>query len=347
MTLKSLVLKIVIVVGILILLYVVFLYGTLRTKSKDLTNISPYSDIIGTDQTTEQVCYIAKNYEHYVKENAFILKQTSDFDSEAGKAYELPIGSPIVIENAKAFTNGVSGSTSNMILGRVFIKELNKEVAFEYNWDSEKPYHLKNYEQYLRYPLTPWQKNPIPLKYSVEDGSSSSYEWPARTNKPVFNSILEKIWCNDAYMGNRNFENTTFEKDRYETGMKGYYDTYSQITKQKFSLLQLQSIYPDILNNSSKYIVGNDHRLNLSPNFVSIIITVQIEINLIEQTLIHYDLEGNYIDHLLLSSAIRSNGPIRVSSIEGSKITIEENSQKESYYIQNNGHFISENQNTN
>jgi hypothetical protein len=173
---KSFLIKILIIGGAIILLFILGLYLTLKTKKKDLATQFPFVQLIGTEHAINNFCYIAKNYEHYVNKNPCLLKFTNKFDSKACEAYEIQIGTRLNFIGAKALTNGTSGLT---------------------------------------------------------------------TSNKAFNKILSGIWNTNKYMGNQDFENTTFEKNRYEVDMKFYAKPFYQITPQNYALLQLNKVYLD------------------------------------------------------------------------------------------------------
>lgn len=178
MTGKSLLFKIALIGLALVLLFTLGLYLSLKTKKKDLSSEFPYASIIGTEQTIEHECYIAKNYEHFINENPYLLQFNNEFFSEAGPAYKIPMGTTIKITGAKAFTNGTSGTTNNLVFGKIYIEDLQQEVAFEYHWGPVKPLEISDYNNYKVYPLTPWQKTVLPYKISNEDAAKSHYKWP-------------------------------------------------------------------------------------------------------------------------------------------------------------------------
>jgi hypothetical protein len=301
MTGKKIIMILLITGTAIVLFFILALFLTLRTRKKSLTQDFPYAELIATEHTTKRVCYIAKNYEHFVNEHPYLLKSTKEFFSEAGETYEIPIGTALQLTGAKAFTGGTSGTTSNYVFGRIYIEALQQEVEFEYNCDAEKPLELSDYNNYRVYPITPWQENALPIKVSVTDATKSEYIWPLVTTNEAFNDVLSKIFNSNEYMGNRDFENTTFEKDRYKVGMKSYDEAYYQILPENYALLQLNKVYPEIMANNVAYIVGNDHRLNLSQNFISFVVTTRVEKGTMESTLINYNKQGEYIDHIVMS----------------------------------------------
>jgi len=109
-----------------------------RTTSEDISSLEPFSEIVGKELTTVQKSFIAINYEHWIKENSYIIVVNRDkLCGNVTQLQELPIGSILKIKEAKRFTNGVTGFKSTYVLGTVFLKNLQKEVAFEYAWGSE------------------------------------------------------------------------------------------------------------------------------------------------------------------------------------------------------------------
>jgi len=339
MTIKSLFLKILIIAVIVIVLIILLFYFTLRTKTNNLANQTPYKELINTEQSIKRFCYIAKRE----GDNNFILQLENEFYSDVGPAYKIPIDTKIYIDGAKSFYGSVSGNTTYKVFGKVFVKELNKEVIFKYIWEGEKPLEIDNYDNYIRYPLTVWQDDPIPLKFTVEDNTASEYTWPMYSKNREFNKILERIYTSNSYRGNRDYKNTTFERENYIQGMN-LYEGYDQFVKEEYALLQLENIYADITTNASNYIVGNDHRYNISANFISIILTLQIEKDTMESVFINYDVNGKYIDHIVLSKAHRSKGSLVESKFEGLDILMENKIANDSikntkvkYSIQQNG----------
>ncbi|WP_291868710.1 hypothetical protein [Maribacter sp.] len=167
-------------IGCIVLLAVIvgFFYLGFRTKTEDLSYKFPYSQIINQTLVTKHPCYIALNYEHFILENPYILKMKDDhFDGSCNPIYKLPVGSAIQIENTKAFTGPVSGTTNNAVLGSIYLKELHKTVKFEFYWGDNPTYGLYEYkDNYDIYPLAPWQEKALPFKY-FWDGRKEPHNW--------------------------------------------------------------------------------------------------------------------------------------------------------------------------
>lgn len=171
-------LKTILIILVILAVIVGFFSLGLRTKINDLSDKFPYSGIINKTLTTKQTTFIALNYEHFVLENPYVLEMDStNFDETCDPIYKLPIGSSLIIENTKAFTNAVSGMTQNVILGSVFLKEINKIIKFEHSWGENPTYGLYDHnDNYDIYPLAPWQESALPFKY-FWDGRKEHHDW--------------------------------------------------------------------------------------------------------------------------------------------------------------------------
>lgn len=167
-------------IGCIVLLVIIvgFIYFGVRTKVKDLANKYPYSNITNKTLVTKQPTFIAVNYEQFVLENPYILEMDStNFYENSDPIYILPIGTSLQIEKATAFTKPVSGTTSNAVLGSVYLKEINEIVKFEFYWGENPTYGLYDYEEnYDIYPLAPWQETALPFKY-FWDGRKEPHDW--------------------------------------------------------------------------------------------------------------------------------------------------------------------------
>lgn len=64
------------------------------------------------------------------------------------------------------------------VFGEIYIEEIQQEVDFEYNWNAIKPYKSSDYENYLIYATTPWQKAALPYKISAGYVRKNEYTGP-------------------------------------------------------------------------------------------------------------------------------------------------------------------------
>lgn len=168
----------------IILLVVLILIGVIlaftlsfRTKIESLTDKFPYTEIINKTVVTKHPSYIAINNENFAIINPYILQMDdTNFCEDCGTVYKLPIGTSFKIDNAKAVTKSVSGTTSNIVLGSVYIKEINETVKFEFYWGENPTFGLYDYnDNYDIYPLAPWQEVALPFKY-FRDGRKEPHD---------------------------------------------------------------------------------------------------------------------------------------------------------------------------
>jgi hypothetical protein len=152
------------------------IWFTFRTTSEDVSSLKPFSEIIGKELTTKQLCFIAYNNENWVKENSYIVTmKTSKLSSEAIKIQILPVGSALKITDAKRFVDGVTGFKSTYVLGSVYLKEFQKDVQFEYAWGS-KNYGTDLKGDYYSYSLAPWQDSRLNIMYDYDQNIEVPYE---------------------------------------------------------------------------------------------------------------------------------------------------------------------------
>ncbi|WP_418502332.1 hypothetical protein [Flagellimonas sp.] len=109
--------------------------------------------------------------------------------------------------------------------------------------------------------------------------------------------------------------------------------------------LSIERIYPDFYTEGSKYQAMDSYKVELSPNFHTVVVTFKKGDHEMESTLVNYDLEGNIIDHQLIAYDEIAEGMSRMESrISENKITLnrilwteKKEIQQEEYSIQSDG----------
>lgn len=284
-------------------------------KAEDLSEFTPFKEIVGKTIQTKSICYITENTESLVKENPYLIQMDTDFIANQGNIYTLPIGTVLHIEKTIQFIKPPGQFAYKNVLGLVFVPELNQEVKFEFVWDSELPDNIgKDRFKYEVYPIAPWLDRPLPLKFDIYDNSSSPYQWAAKSSNFAFNDLLETITLVDHFNQNRNFENSTFDEQRYKEGMNYFVPSSGVITRNQLYLLQLDLIYPEFFDTPTKFIIANDCRIHLSENYISLILTGLFKDDMIS-SLVNYDLKGDYIDHVVISTSNRLLGSKLTSNL--------------------------------
>lgn len=152
------------------------IWFTFRTTSEDVSSLKPFYEIIGKELITKQPCFIAYNYENWVKENPYIVTMKANkLSSDATKIQILPLGSVLKITDAKRFVDGVTGFKSTYVLGSIFLEEEQKEVQFEFAWGSQN-YGTDVPGDYFSYSLAPWQNTALDVMYNYEQNIEQPYE---------------------------------------------------------------------------------------------------------------------------------------------------------------------------
>lgn len=178
MTLKKLLFYIVLIfIGIIVFFFLYFFFGSLN-RFTSLKDKFPYNEIVDREMKTEVVSYIFLNEENNVIKNPYRLQVDLErMHTDHLKLYTIPIGTLLSINDATRAKRSISGGTSNLVLGTVFVTELNKKVAFELHWGENPTYGLYDHdENYDIYKQAPWQKEALPYKY-FWDGSTAPHDW--------------------------------------------------------------------------------------------------------------------------------------------------------------------------
>ena len=158
--------KIIIGAFIVLLLFIGLLYYTLCAKVTNVSDEEPYSGVINKKLCLVKDVFITKSREVDAYANPYLISEIQD-DSSARSlsGYILPKGTAIKIYEANIYKNGVSGFAQAYVLGTVYIKELSKEVHFEYNWGQSHVTIYSEQDDYWTFPLAPWQTDTEPGKF--------------------------------------------------------------------------------------------------------------------------------------------------------------------------------------
>jgi len=341
--------KVLKIILILAFLGAILLFGILwlafRTKSENISSIEPYKSLVGKTVNTKQICYIAKNRKAGVNQNPYSIKMTSRyFDEEVKEIYTLPLGTSLIIEDAKAFISPASSLQRKYILGQVYVKELDKTVPFEMYWDP-------SYAGYPEYPLgsrndlMPWHDEILGRKYYSEAIKDASL-YPAQIKDPIvaarfrntthYTSAAQK----NEVVADYTTANTVYEHD----WNMGYIDDKQfsirvLVPKDEITKFQLNEVFLKLNVDLDKVVFSNE--LMLSPDYYTLIAikftgqpnntgkpysyTNKENFISIESALINYDLYGKKIDHILLSSQTASDSnALKQATVANTLIKIKE-----------------------
>lgn len=157
---------------ILILIFIILLWLTLKTKSTDMSASSPYSEIIGQQLITQRRSQLLL-LEHQNEKSDFpyLLEDGSGYGldrEDIADKIEVPKGAELRIEQAGLYTNGTSGFTHSYLFGRVKLPGENQEYAFQYTWGIQRNINSidENQKPYWEFPLAVWQVNKINQKFT-------------------------------------------------------------------------------------------------------------------------------------------------------------------------------------
>lgn len=132
-----------------------FFYFTLKTKVKDISQVEPYSKILNKKHLLERDVLLVKNAELYVFEKEYlIVNKTMALDDSIIEKHLITAGTEFEIKNAKLFTNGTSGFTTSVLIGKVMTQNGTKE--FEYVWGEQHITFNSDEKEYWTFPKPIW-----------------------------------------------------------------------------------------------------------------------------------------------------------------------------------------------
>ena len=136
-------------------IFVGFLYWTLKTKTKVVTNEIPFSEVMNKKLALQRGAVIVKNRPAYVYENPYLIVEEGDaLDEEITEIHSLPVGTSLMITAAKLLKNGTSGFTTSVVFGTVTTDF--GEIPFEYHWGDEHSTLSNEIPNYFTFPKPVW-----------------------------------------------------------------------------------------------------------------------------------------------------------------------------------------------
>ena len=154
------------IAGFGITIFLGMLYYVLRTKVNNVSSEKPFNSILNQKLTTKRVSFLVKNRTPEVNENDYLLVENKDeINLELKEIYEIPVNTNFILQKAKIFTNGTSGFSYSYVLGTIYIDDLKKEVAFEYNYGEKKIFLYGEEKEYWFFDKSIWDDEKIEGKF--------------------------------------------------------------------------------------------------------------------------------------------------------------------------------------
>lgn len=146
---------IVYIVVVITFLFFLWLYLTLLTKSQIVNSNEPYSLILNKELYLEREVLLIKNVkpEALVHIHKIVEKDTRLYEGVT-VVQKLKKGTPMMFHQAKLFTNRVSGTTTSVLLGTVYLE--NQELPFEHYWGTKTYLLDKNKKDYWTFVKPIW-----------------------------------------------------------------------------------------------------------------------------------------------------------------------------------------------
>jgi hypothetical protein len=130
------ILKAILIVGVgLVVIFLLFLYYVLKDHKKDISKMEPYKSVVGKRLVLKQDVSIIKNLQAFSKLSDYLLtRKGEDLYEGTSVLYSIPKGTEMTMVEFKSVSTGPSKFWTGYGKGKIFVKELQSEIEFEYPW---------------------------------------------------------------------------------------------------------------------------------------------------------------------------------------------------------------------
>jgi len=141
---------------------VIIFYIALRNTKTTVTGQEPYSGYINKELMLQRPALLVKNVKAFSYLEPYLLVEAdAQLYSEITEKYLLPAGTTFELKKAVLIKNAVSGFTTSLAVGKIYVAEFQKEVGFEYLWGNEHVVLQPGAKSSWTFPLALWQKEEI------------------------------------------------------------------------------------------------------------------------------------------------------------------------------------------
>ena len=142
-----------------ILLFVLLLYITLSDSVDDVSDETPYKDLVDRNLSFSRDMLLVENEPNLSQfEPNFFLEAFDRLPQGTTLLQKLPQGTKFVIRKFKSVQNGTSGTTTWYAIGKVTIQEPKSEIPFEYAWPRDYSFLESKYREHG---TPPWRQCPF------------------------------------------------------------------------------------------------------------------------------------------------------------------------------------------
>lgn len=158
-----------IIVFVGIVLFILVLYQTIKTKSTSLNKYAPYKELIGKTVSLNNDIILFKyknssevynsNYPYFLidsKDPVWISIPNFVELNEIETIFEISKGASLKIENAIQYSNGVSGSSTPFIFGKITHDGIDYKISFQWGEQSLSK-KFDNIPESWYFYQAPWQ----------------------------------------------------------------------------------------------------------------------------------------------------------------------------------------------
>ncbi len=142
-------------------------YIALRNTKTNVTEKQPYSGFINKELMLQRPGLLVKNVDAFSYVEPYLLvEEDAQLYAEITEKYPINAGTKVKLNKALLIKNAVSGFTTSVVVGTLYVSGLQKEISFEYIWGNEHVVLTAGAKSSWTYPVALWQKEEIKESYT-------------------------------------------------------------------------------------------------------------------------------------------------------------------------------------
>ena len=167
-----------------LLLFGLLLYMTIKTKSTDVSREKPFQEWVGKSVILKnEILIFNEKLKSHTDEDypyefldslqpkwQFVNEQLRSGNPDVEEIKRFPKGSTFTIEKATLFTNGVSGTSSPYLFGRISDGTKTYQVGFRWGEQSMSRF-FDDVEEQWKFPQAPWQNQTNSKYYALPEAN--------------------------------------------------------------------------------------------------------------------------------------------------------------------------------
>ncbi|WP_268223992.1 hypothetical protein [Sinomicrobium oceani] len=154
--------------GIVLMVFLGLFYFSLRNNTQDISGKEPYRFALHKTLLTKRKVILARNLSGLHTPREYLLTEDRRLSEGIREIEVVPPGTEMIFDRAVMHTNKTNGLSRSLLIGRVWVRSLDKEVVFEYEWGTLSRTCTEPPRDRWVFPAGIWQDEPEAGEYFVK-----------------------------------------------------------------------------------------------------------------------------------------------------------------------------------